>query len=380
MGRQINFCSTMRQLVALILPLFMVLVASETKTGKLLPFQIVKFPNDPCIISGGTKNGTCYTAEECSDRGGTSSGSCAEGYGVCCTFTLGCGGSSSENCTYFEVMNSAISGACSASICNVNSNICQLRLDFETFQITGPATVSVSVDKMLGGTTNTAGKEVAITGQCLTDQFTIGNSPGGVGVLCGTLTNDHMYVDASNSDCHSMNLNFGTTAVGVGTVATRNVKIKVLQLGCGDSNLPPKGCTQCFYGTGGTGIIKNFNQAQGQHLSSQNQVICIRREQGNCRVCYSASAVTDIELSGTKLATAGDGQGFIKDTLCCGYGSDGMKESGYDCIMIPGAKLTGGTVKYDSQCGGAAGLVTAMHKNRQVQQRKLFVHHLPPSE
>lgn len=94
----------------------------------------------------------------------------------------------------------------------------------------GPATVSVSVDKMLGGTTNTAGKEVAITGQCLTgkficffhqyfemilwtfyplwmrvsiissvltfsfsiiDQFTIGNSPGGVGVLCGTLTNDH---------------------------------------------------------------------------------------------------------------------------------------------------------------------------------------------
>ena len=45
-------------------------------------------------------------------------------------------------------------------------------------------------------------------------------------------------------------------------------------------------------------------------------------------MCYSASAVTDIELSGTKLATAGSGQGFIKDTLCCGYGSDGMKESG----------------------------------------------------
>ena len=52
-------------------------------------------------------------------------------------------------------------------------------------------------------------------------------------------------------------------------------------------------------------------------------------------MCYSASAVTDIELSGTKLATAGDGQGFIKDTLCCGYGSDGMKESGkHDNIWV----------------------------------------------
>ena len=26
-----------------------------------------------------------FFSEECSDRGGTSAGSCAEGYGVCCT-------------------------------------------------------------------------------------------------------------------------------------------------------------------------------------------------------------------------------------------------------------------------------------------------------
>ncbi len=40
------------------------------------------FANDPCV--GSTKNGTCYTAEECSDRSGVNSGSCAGGYGVCC--------------------------------------------------------------------------------------------------------------------------------------------------------------------------------------------------------------------------------------------------------------------------------------------------------
>ena len=29
-------------------------------------------------------NGTCYTAEECSDKKGKASGSCANGFGVCC--------------------------------------------------------------------------------------------------------------------------------------------------------------------------------------------------------------------------------------------------------------------------------------------------------
>merc|ERR1712209_190879 len=140
MGSQINFRSTMRQLVALILPLFMVLVASETKTGKLLPFQIVKFPNDPCIISGGTKNGTCYTAEECSDRGGTSSGSCAEGFGVCCVIQLSCGQQTSENCTYLvqSATTSPTESNCQYKICPINKNICRIRFDFTMFSITGP--------------------------------------------------------------------------------------------------------------------------------------------------------------------------------------------------------------------------------------------------
>lgn len=68
-------------------------------------FNIVTFPNDPC--DAGSKNGTCYTKyltnelfkykymygqnssfsfrEECSNKGGTNDGSCASGYGVCCS-------------------------------------------------------------------------------------------------------------------------------------------------------------------------------------------------------------------------------------------------------------------------------------------------------
>ena len=65
-------------------------------------FNIVKFANEVC---NGTDNkyGTCYTEDECEDKGGKASGSCAEGYGVCCTFKMGCGDSKAENCTYFEV-------------------------------------------------------------------------------------------------------------------------------------------------------------------------------------------------------------------------------------------------------------------------------------
>ena len=44
-----------------------------------------RFPNLSCYVQGGTKNGTCYTAEECLSKGGTNDGSCAEGFGVCCT-------------------------------------------------------------------------------------------------------------------------------------------------------------------------------------------------------------------------------------------------------------------------------------------------------
>ena len=49
-------------------------------------FSIIRFPNDACEGTG-NKNGTCYTPEECENKGGTNSGSCASGYGVCCTCT-----------------------------------------------------------------------------------------------------------------------------------------------------------------------------------------------------------------------------------------------------------------------------------------------------
>ena len=46
-------------------------------------YNIFLFQNDMCVGSS-SRNGTCYTADECEDLKGTAAGSCAEGFGVCC--------------------------------------------------------------------------------------------------------------------------------------------------------------------------------------------------------------------------------------------------------------------------------------------------------
>ena len=81
-------------------------------------------------------------------------------------------------------------GACKAKICKVNSNICQIRLDFSTFVITGPSTSSVSLGLMLAGEYNPGGVEVSDRTQCQTDTFSITNQVT-VPVICGTNSGFH---------------------------------------------------------------------------------------------------------------------------------------------------------------------------------------------
>merc|ERR1712141_510524 len=106
-------------------------------------FQIVRFPNDVCIGSN-SRNGTCYTSAECSDKSGTSSGSCADGFGVCCTFVVStCGSTTAENLTYWKNPTTVSTGNCELTVCPVSDDICSLRLDLTTFVITGPSSYTV---------------------------------------------------------------------------------------------------------------------------------------------------------------------------------------------------------------------------------------------
>merc|ERR1711936_531094 len=71
---------------------------TQERDSKLSVFQVVKFANGIC--KGSSRNGTCYTAAECSNIGGTKDGTCADGFGVCCIVILTTSGSSSVNNTY----------------------------------------------------------------------------------------------------------------------------------------------------------------------------------------------------------------------------------------------------------------------------------------
>ncbi len=113
---------------------------------------------------------------------------------VVTTVTLDCGQTSSENCTYFE-STSPTAGSCIASVCPCNDNICQLRLDFDMFSITGPSRDAVAVAKRIAKSGVVApGGTVSVTAvtQCLTDTFSVTNGDGpSPPVICGVNTGEH---------------------------------------------------------------------------------------------------------------------------------------------------------------------------------------------
>merc|ERR1712001_659143 len=257
----------------------------QEREGKVLPiFQVVKFPNDIC--KGSSYNGTCYTSEECNSKGGKNDGSCASGFGVCCTFALSCGHTSSENHTYLvQTSVTSLTSPCTYTICKCSTNICRIRFDFTTFVLaTAVAGTTVSA------AATAAGSQIGTAlGDCTTDQFSI-TSPGNQGtpVICGTNGGYHMIVDA-DSECAQATFNIGAL-----TTTSRKWTIRVTQYACGDYDMSGwPGCLQYYTSTAST--IQNFGfpssatttTSAATHLSNQKYDICIRRASGYCYICYS---------------------------------------------------------------------------------------------
>jgi len=339
----------------------------ERNPKVLSVFQIVRFANDPCISS--TRNGTCYTSEECESRGGTNAGSCASGYGVCCTFSISCNARSSENCTYFESPAQLGAGTCRATICPCTSNICQLRLDFENFVITGPSTLSESVTKVSKGgllDPNNGAKALSLATQCLTDTFDVTTDSHNVPTICGVNRGQHMYVEADD-DCNDLVFQLGAAGNGVGAVAARMFSIKVTQYSCDFVNLAPEGCVQYYFGST-TGMVQNYNydNGNGVHLANQDQSICIRRERGQCRICwFTETPDMDFQISGPTNVV----KGYTKTSACCGYsGEDAKIINGYDCVNIPGAVKS--TAKRSELAGNFCGRLLVSENSKEVADIK----------
>merc|ERR1712008_634624 len=125
-----------------------VLTAATAKEAKAFSlFNVVTFQNDACtstsITTGsGARIGQCFTAEECTAKGGTASGGCAMGFGTCCLFTQSeCGVQVDNNCTHIQNVGfpTALTGTAATALPNCNyqinkaqEDVCSLRLDFLT--------------------------------------------------------------------------------------------------------------------------------------------------------------------------------------------------------------------------------------------------------
>lgn len=265
-------------------------VNGETETDRreklVSVFQVVKFRNEPCLGSG-SRNGTCYTTAECDNLGGVGGGTCADGFGVCCTFSITSGGTSSQNNTYITMDNSITAGSHKYTICPCSDNICRIKFDFNSFTLAGP-------DSGYGFVTNEAPafNTAYAVGQCLLDTFSI-SSPSGRGSpeICGSNENQHMILEACGSECLSVNTGIGSGSSSV----TRALDIKVTQYTCGDENAGPPGCLQYYQND--SGKIRSFgfpDAAPGTaitagyayHLHNQHYKICMRRNIGKEVICY----------------------------------------------------------------------------------------------
>merc|ERR1712165_205550 len=245
-------------------------------------FTVVTFPNDQCTTkSDTTMKGTCLAESECTSRGGTVDGNCAAGFGVCCSFTLStCGSTVSQNCTYIQnpsyPTTFTTSGACAYTVAPLSSDICQMRLDFDNFDITETA-AGVCTDSMV------------VTGPT-------GRNPMD---LCGTLTGMHLYFEQGRSST--------STTIAFTIVTGGTWKVKVSQIECSSLARAYPDCNQYF--TGVSGNVNSYNWPTVQ-LQSKSHNICIRKEAGYCGLSlnsYTGTSPDPFIIDDTATATSING-------------------------------------------------------------------------
>merc|ERR1712241_161306 len=284
--------------------------ANENNGKAFSLFSVVTFKNDECSTTmTPAMRGICKTAEECTFGGGEASGNCASGFGVCCFHTVTEASTSkviTNNVTYITSAGfpTAIGGTAPVTPLTGNeftvkqsSNICQVRLDFDTAILNAPDSTTFACP---------TGEGVEVSSPATTRT--------GLPRLCGTLTGAHLYLDndvSSSAAAATISINHDTTAV------SRSWKIKVSILECANPSLAPVGCRQYYTGVGGTISSLGFiSGTTGTVLTNQDYSACIRQEKGMCSFSVSEATATpdSFQLIGQTIINAATGQQGIVDT------------------------------------------------------------------
>merc|ERR1712156_650692 len=287
-------------------------------------FNVVRFPNNVCDTNG-NMNGTCYTAEECTSRDGVATGSCADGYGVCCVITLSCGSTTTENCTYLQQVaatdpatDSDTSLACTYTICPATATVPRIRFDLTAMELSAP--YETTQDGNAGGGLDASGA----IGQCNTHSFSVVGTGGPYPVICGTNNGQHLIADTDGKMC--------VTAVFKYGVATnsRSYTIHVIQYEEMNEMGGPAGCLQFF--SGDTGTVNTFNWngiGASTHLANQNYDVCIRQRADRCRICWSTVGMVHGDSAAMTVGTFGVSNAGSAD----GAGMAGADDGPDDCVL-----------------------------------------------
>jgi len=311
-------------------------LAAANKTGRVFSlFSIVQFPNAACSSTSGTySNGTCFTASECSSKGGSAQGNCAAGFGVCCIFSVSATGSTvSQNCSYIvnpsfpsNYAPTSTPATLTYTIEKCSTDICRIRLDYDTLILTQPTGVAT----------------IASAGQCATDKLTFKTTAqttvpatgttgtyGDYPYICGTNTGYHSYLDLSQTSTDEATLTFS-----LGDSTLNQWKIKVTQLSCSDDYVSYQ--ANCFqYHTGVQGTIQSYNYPGSLQIAATNYKNCIRQESGYCCIEYIPTAFTMGPIACAAAATR-----CASASLCS-----------EDYIVIPEVMNVAAPNSYDRFCG-----------------------------
>lgn len=274
-------------------------------------FSVVTFPNEECssvsTYNGGQIKGTCFSTSECTDKGGTMSGNCASGFGVCCVFvhSLLTSVTIDENRTYVEnplfpsYETSGAGTTITYTISKMRSDICQIRLDFENFSIAGPGNTGEMIGVSQDGNCNDKWTTTTLNGYA-TYGF---RTP----TVCGVMTGQHMYIDmgmeSTDTAVIALSLASATTiTAGVDGITVANAfrkwRVKTAQIPCWASYRAPEGCQQYFTSLVGQIVSPNFSRDpagsgnganqlnSGIDLMNINMKYCIRRAVNHCCVLY----------------------------------------------------------------------------------------------
>lgn len=221
------------------------------------PLTVVRLSNELCTAPDGT-SGTCVGRLECAKQGGTVSGVCGKGFGVCCVTKVPENGVIRANNTLIlkETFNDGVD--ISYTVAKVNDDICQYRIDVKELTLDA----------------------VGEAGDCFQDYFKV-NQDTKFSKVCGKTIDVHYYFDVTAQ--YTIFTFHTSEAVSL----DRRWEMYVSQYTCDMG--APQGCGQWYWGTSGTINMWNNidpNNDKWYYVDDQEYAICVRTEATYCSVSY----------------------------------------------------------------------------------------------